>query len=374
MGNLSVDNLSINNLCMNKRTTRAHGGTDAGPAIVHDFSTNSNALGPCPYVVEQIQACDVSRYPDPNYQALRQRLAQWHDVEIGRIVVAASASEFIFRFSLACALEQQSNGNTAQVFLPQHGYGDYASAATALGLLPSQDLVHADLIWTCEPSSPLGSAHPQLTHLIEAYTHHSKLALVLDCAYQDLRLSGQSSIDQTQRNQVWQLFSPNKALGLTGIRGAYAIAPSAIGHGSSTLLNQASTPTLLTRLSQLAPSWPLGAHAHAMLEAWTHTETQTWLAQSRLTLTQWKARQIALCKDLQWQLQPSEANFFCVKPFDANSQKTSLQLEQHLRQHGIKVRTTESFDLPHHFRLGVRSPQAQDALRLAVDLFYSTPT
>jgi histidinol-phosphate aminotransferase len=46
-----------------------------------------------------LQACDASHYPDPHYTALRQRLADFHGVDSSRIVLAASASEFISRIT-----------------------------------------------------------------------------------------------------------------------------------------------------------------------------------------------------------------------------------------------------------------------------------
>ena len=45
--------------------------------------------------------------------------------------------------------------------------------------------------------------------------------LVLDGAYAPLRLSGEPALTAQQREAVWQMFSPNKALGLTGVRAAY---------------------------------------------------------------------------------------------------------------------------------------------------------
>jgi histidinol-phosphate aminotransferase len=362
---------------MDKLYARQHGGSDAGLPIQYDFSTNSNALGPCPHVLELIQASDCAHYPDPEYHALRHQLAQWHGVDAQRILIAGSASEFIFRFSLACFFEQQSRGIAAHVHLPKHGYGDYAAAAQACGLIPTSLPQQAHLIWACEPSSPLGQTHEHLVQLIETQQQLPTQAIVLDCAYQPLRLSDKPSLNTEQSDQVWQLYSPNKALGLTGIRGAYAIAPNE--KTSSTASHNAR---LKMRLQQLAASWPVGAHAHTMLNAWTQPETQAWLAQSLLSLADWKAQQIQACEHLGWRVLNSNANFFCVFPQDPNSSKKistyiknstssnySIQLAQYLRLHGIKVRTTDSFGLAHHFRLGVRAPEAQAALLHAVQLF-----
>ena len=46
--------------------TRMHGGTDTLGKPTYDFSTNSNALGPCPEVLTQIRLSDCASYPDPD--------------------------------------------------------------------------------------------------------------------------------------------------------------------------------------------------------------------------------------------------------------------------------------------------------------------
>ena len=76
-------------------TTPLHGGPDAQGVPLHDFSTNANACGPCPQALAALQQADRSRYPDPAYTALRGQLAEFHGVAADRIVIAASASEFI---------------------------------------------------------------------------------------------------------------------------------------------------------------------------------------------------------------------------------------------------------------------------------------
>ncbi len=53
-----------------------HGGPDALGVPAHDFSTNSNACGPCPAVLAALQQADATRYPDPAYTALRAALAR----------------------------------------------------------------------------------------------------------------------------------------------------------------------------------------------------------------------------------------------------------------------------------------------------------
>ncbi len=313
-----------------------HGGPDALGVPRWDFSTNANACGPCPSALAAVQRATARHYPDPTYTALRTALAAFHGVAAERLVVAGSASEFIARITAAVA---RAGGR--QVWLPALAYGDYAHAAQAWCMQRVDEPAQADLLWLCEPSSPVGGAEV-MAHTVAAQGG----VVVLDRAYEPLRLSGHSSLDADALDRVWQLWSPNKALGLTGVRGAYAIAPL---HGLA----------LARSLEQLAPSWLLGAHAVAMLRVWVQADAQRWLAQSREQLAEWKSAQVALLEQADWICLPSEANYLCARAPNTLDVPT-------LRVLGIKLRDTTSLGLPGHWRLGVLPPAAQQALQTAL--------
>lgn len=344
---------------------RVHGGTDTLGKPAYDFSTNSNALGPCPEVLTQIRLSDCASYPDPEYHHLRNALAAWHQVSPQRILFAASASEFIFRISMLVGQSAfASAGSSAtrlvssqkKVWVPPHSYGDYVLAGRAAGLAIVDDFYNADLIWACEPGSPLGQNQAGLAQMIACLCGQSGPAgdvqIVLDCAYQALRLSGNPSLNSQQRDTCWQLFTPNKALGLTGIRGAYVIAPIQAQHWQQ-------------QLEQMAASWPLGTHAVTMLHAWTLPSVQDWLRESLTTLRDWKQRQIALCVDLGWKVEPSDTNFFCVTP-SKTIQEYRTDFLHTMRAQGVKLRHAGSFGLDPCFRMRVLSPPMQDAFYRAV--------
>jgi histidinol-phosphate aminotransferase len=321
--------------------SRVHGGPDQHGVPLHDFSSNSHACGPCPVALAAVQQAAATTYPDASYTRLRRQLADFHGVAPGRVLLAGSASEFVFRVTALAAQR-----GAASVWVPRYSYGDYAQAASAwklpLACAPGQ----AQLRWACDPSSPLGQPEP-----VPGSCADARALCVLDRAYEPLRLSGQSAWSDEALQTVWQLWTPNKALGLTGVRAAYVIAPP-------------GQQELAARLEALAPSWPLGGHAAAMLEAWTSAEVQAWLAASLPVLRQWKAAQLALCESLGWACLTSEANFFCARPALPPGM-TIVQVLAGLRTRGIKLRDTASFGLAGHVRLSVAAPAAQDALRQA---------
>ncbi|MDB5889885.1 MAG: aminotransferase [Polaromonas sp.] len=322
---------------------RQHGGPDALGVPLHDFSSNSNACGPCPPALAAVCAADPRRYPDASYSALRQLLARFHGVDAARIVLAGSASEFIFRITSLCARQ----GGVA-VSLPAHCYGDYAQASRAFGLQITANLADAQLHWACEPSSPLGTADLRVLALADVASAAQPGLVVLDRAYEPLRLSGAPALTQPQLGSIWQLFSPNKTLGLTGVRAAYAIAPEGAG-------------VQVDAMEQLCPSWPLGTHGAAMLQAWTLDETQAWIADSLLRLRAWKLRQLGLFEAMRWHCLPSDANFYVARPVLPVGLAWADAWAR-LRTGGIKLRDTASFGLPGHLRIAVQPPEVQDAL------------
>lgn len=346
-----------------------------------------------------VQHANPQRYPDPSYTRLRTALAAFHGVSSGRVLLAASASECIQRITAWRWRE-----GDRQVWTPRYAYCDYAHAAQAWGL---QAVTLADLLttsntsgqkerghetpetlisdphhqgqlgWLCDPGSPLGQSESAetlaavlassfagvLAGVPQAASNQGNAPLpsakqsgsprsgpqvtwVVDRAYAPLRLQGQSALSPAQLDQVWQLWSPNKALGLTGVRAAYAIAP--VGREAD-----------VTSLEALAASWPIGAHGEAMLQAWTQPDTQHWVAQSRHTLAQWLAALRQTLLNHGWTCAPTDTNYLCAcpaAPLDANA----------LRQHGIKCRDATSFGLPGWWRLSAQSPEALAALNAAL--------
>ncbi|MDO4905022.1 MAG: aminotransferase class I/II-fold pyridoxal phosphate-dependent enzyme [Lautropia sp.] len=243
------------------------------------------------------------------------------------------------------------------------------------------------LIWACEPSSPLGVNQPGLPVWVQQL--QAPDVLVLDRAYAPMRLEGQGSLDACALGRVWQLITPNKALGLTGIRAAYLIAPAV---SPSASVRDGLQLRLLAKMRQLAPSWEIGSHGVALLQQWMEPGPQAWLRDSLALLRNWKARQVAGLRARGWVILDSDSHFFCARsPVDPNGERTSADLPApslsperapagrtgddevwegllaHLRQAGIKLRDARSFGLPGWARMSVRPPADQQALWRALD-------
>jgi histidinol-phosphate aminotransferase len=317
-----------------------HGGSDSGPAPLHDFSTNANPLPPPASLSETLQQADRRRYPDPQYLALREHLGAAHGVGAERILPASGGAEAIRRLSLAALLQ-----GLREVWVPEPGFGDYAAAAQALGLRvrPYADVdqllqglgSNGDaMVWLCEPCNPTGES--LASEHIAAIAERAALTVV-DRAYEPLRLSG--AAPEIPAN-CWQLHCPNKALGHTGVRAAYRIAPEA--------------GAFVGRLQQLAASWVLSAEGQVLLMQLHRPEIQDWLAESRAHLRLWTGQQREMLAGLGWLQRDSCTPFWLARPASALPE---------LRAQGIKLRDASSFGLPGWVRIATLPPQSQLALK-----------
>lgn len=316
-------------------TPRIHGGADALGPVRWDFSSNANACGPCPMALQAVQVADAAHYPDPAYTRLRAALAGLHGVDPARLLLAASASECIQRLTA-----WRWRAGDRRFWTPQHAYGDYAHAASAWGLERVDQAGRAQLAWLCDPGSPLGQG--ESLDVVRALLDPTPRTVVLDRAYAPLRLRGASALSAAQLDRVWQLWSPNKALGLTGVRAAYAIAPLGAHRD-------------VAELDALSPSWPIGAHGEAMLMAWTTSEVQDWVVASRHTLADWAGALRARLVARGWTCAPSDTAYGCARPPQPIEAAA-------LRAQGIKLRDATSFGLPGWWRLSAQRPDALAAL------------
>lgn len=317
----------------------AHGGTDAARAPAFDFSTNANALGPSPVALGAIAGADPSRYPDPAYTDARRLLAGLHDRAPEEIVVGGGACELIHRAVRAAA---------GPVVLWEPTFGEYRYAATVAGLpvLATRDadafaatLPDAALAVLCVPSSPVGTVPGE--DWLTAVADRAAAAgcrLLLDLAYHPL-----SQVRPRLPATAWQLWAPNKAHGVTGVRAGYLLAP----------LPDAD------RL-RAAPSWVLSVHGEAFLRCVADPAARTWVRDTRRTLWRWRDELATDLAALGLRVDVGAANYLLVDVGDGEA------TTRRLRAAGIGVRDAASFGMPATLRLSAQPSNARAALRAAL--------
>jgi histidinol-phosphate aminotransferase len=317
-----------------------HGGTDSLPEPRYDFSSNANALGPCPWVLSAVRSADVTRYPDPEYTELRAKLALCHQTTPDRIVVGAGASELILR------LIRRIKG-TVQQLAPT--FSEYARgarlarrrliSARSPAAFTRAQIKHPGIGFICWPNNPTGDLWP--LDFVSAAAAAGPL--VVDMAYAPLCERRHTAAIEAASGGAYRLYSPNKAFGLTGVRGAYLITPDVDRH-----------------LANLAPSWVIGRDAVAFLEAAWEPRAREWLAQGIPQLKRWRVRSAFLLEQIGISVRESPATFLLANVGNA------ARITRELRDHDVRVRDCSSFGLPRWIRLSAQPPPAQKALLTAL--------
>ncbi|HEY6515864.1 MAG TPA: aminotransferase class I/II-fold pyridoxal phosphate-dependent enzyme [Steroidobacteraceae bacterium] len=313
-----------------------HGGTDSLPEPRYDFSSNANALGPCPVVLAAIRRADVSRYPDPSYTRLRERLAAWHGVAPDRVVVGAGASELTVRLIRHFDRTVVQLAPTFSEYARGAGIARQrvVSASSPESFLRAQRQ-RRSLAFLCCPNNPTGEVWD--TELITTAARRGPL--VVDLAYASLCGSARAAEIEAAAAGAWRLYSPNKAFGLTGVRGAYLIAPRTV-----------------RRLVDEAPSWVIGRDAVAMLETALEPPARAWLAESIPRLWRWRVQLGEGLRRLRLTVRESPATFLLV---DVGN---GTRIARKLRESGIRVRDARSFGLGRWIRLSAQPAPARKAL------------
>ena len=329
-----------------------HGGPDSGPTIRFDFSTNANPYGPPPALWDAVMHADRQRCPDPSYLRLREVLAGHHKVLPTQIEPASGGAEAVRRLTLAAKLQ-----GLKEAWVPQPGFGDYAASAVALGLSVRryeavQELRPSGpaLIWVCDPCNPTGAdLDDEAWRIVAQAADSSASVLVVDQAYEPLRLDGQSHLPAALASTAWRLQCPNKALGLTGVRAAYLIAPL--------------QSCLTAAVSQLASSWVLSAEGQALLMHWHDAATLSHLARCRELLRKDRQLMREALQALGWQQRDSVTPFWLAR---APASVDTQHMLAALREQGIKLRDATSFGLPGWVRVAAQPAQVLDALVAAL--------
>ena len=206
---------------------------------VAQLASNESPLPPHPKVVEAIEraAVAMNRYPDPGATTLRQRIAERHENEPGRIAVgngsceillaAAEAlcepgSEIVYAwpsFSMYPYLAALSGAREVRVPLAEGGVHDLDAMAAEL-------TAATQLAVVCNPNNPTGTYLPaeRVARFCEQAPDH--VTVILDEAYIEFQQTDDpdSTIDLLAgfpNLVVLRTFS--KCYGLAGLRVGYAI-------------------------------------------------------------------------------------------------------------------------------------------------------
>ena len=323
-----------------------HGGPSHSPFSGLDFSVNANVYGPNPVLLKAVRQADHTRYPDPSYLALRERLGAWHGVEAACIVPAVGASELLHRMVRAYL---RPKDRVLSVLAP---FGEFRRAAALAGtpvdvVQPGQivDAVQRGvrLVYLGHPHNPAGALlSPDTLAALQGACQRADALLIVDLAYAPfLRLPQPVLTSHTAL-----LYSPGKAHGLVGARPAYALA----------------APPVAAALHNLAPAWALPTGTAALLHALP--DAQDFLARTLPKVAR-NAAQLALDLSALGEVGHHGAPFVTLRVGDAAGMSASL-LNRGLLNRGLRVRNCASYGLPDWLRISARLPTENAGLVRAI--------
>jgi histidinol-phosphate/aromatic aminotransferase/cobyric acid decarboxylase-like protein len=196
-----------------------------------------------------------------------------------------------------------------------------------------------DLVFLCNPNNPTGLYLPpaDVTRIIRAFPG---AVIAIDEAYASFADQPWDSIPLVRDfPNVVLIHSMTKLYAIPGLRLGYAIAQ----------------PQLLDRLEALQPSWSVNAAALAAGLAALNEDAYVQLARACV-----QEAKTLLCSKLEpagLTVTRGAANFIMVDVGNA------AEVRRRLLPQRLCVRDCTSFGLPHHIRIGVRTPE--ECARLA---------
>ena len=306
------------------------------------LSQNEALRGPSPKAIAAMDAAARGGhlYPDPDWTALRETLAEVHNINATQILCGAGSLDLI-----GCIARAYLAPGLAAL-APAHAYPFFGSATRMTGarfdIAPETDL-HANvdallaavrpetrMVLLANPGNPTGTRLPRSEILRLRDGLRDDILFGLDEAYGEFadHLS-EPMFDLVARGDTVILRTFSKAYGLAGARLGWGVFPDAIAQNVRKLLN----PNNVTKASQAA------AQAAA--------EDQVWM---RETCTQTAKRKDAFTGRLRaagFAPVPSFTNFIII-PFA--SPEAAQNADAFLKSQGVFLRPQAGAGLPHCLR------------------------
>ncbi len=322
------------------------------------MASNENPFGPSPKAVKAMQAAlaESNFYPDNDAIELRQKLAEYHNVQPEQIVPTAGSTGLlgiVARTLLSPGLNavtsersfivypiatQAAGGQLIQV--PMRGDGfDLTAIAAAIDQ-------HTRVIYISNPNNPTGTLIPakELDHFLDTVPEH--VIVILDEAYHDFAqyfatirsVDYSHALDYVKRGRrVVVLRTFSKAHGLAGVRVGYGIGPV----------------ELMSYFARMRTTFSVSVVAQAAALAALDDEAHT---QKTLRNNAEEAERVtAGIAKLGYVPVPTWANFlYCELGDDAAAVANRLQAQ------GIIVRPLAPWGAPTAIRITIGTPEQND--------------
>ncbi|HEX5538232.1 MAG TPA: histidinol-phosphate transaminase [Methylophilaceae bacterium] len=291
------------------------------------LNTNENPYGPSPKVLQALRAeagDSLRLYPDPNSDALKAAIAEFHGLTPAQVFVGNGSDE-VLAHTFQALLKHD-----APLLFPDITYsfypvycGLYAIAYETAPLTPSFEIDIDDYrrpnggIIFPNPNAPTGRllALPEIERLLQMNTDS---VVVIDEAYIDF--GGESAVKLVHRYpQLLVIHTLSKARSLAGLRVGYAI-------GQPELIEA------LNRVKDSFNSYPLDRFAIAGATA--AMQDRAYFEHTCRKVIATREKLIGELQQLDFAVLPSGANFI----FARHAHSDGAELSARLRERSIIVR------------------------------------
>ncbi|MDR6885356.1 histidinol-phosphate transaminase [Bacillus sp. 3255] len=328
---------------------------ELGIETVTKLASNENPIGPSPLAVAAIQAylTDIHRYPDADTADLNRAIAGKLGVEPDQVLVTNGADELITLLS-ETFLEPGD-----EIIVPSPTFSEYEFGANLMGAAVVEVPLREDysyaiggilaavtertkLLYICSPNNPTGTymSKQDLYALMDKLPPH--VLVIFDGAYSHFVTAedycdGIELVRQGYPLIVTQTFS--KIYGLAGIRVGYGIASAAVIRS----IRQVKEPFNVNALAQVGAAAAIQDDAHLMA--------------TRDMNTRGRERLYEALQELDLRFTRSMSNFVLVElgP-DAKA------IYDGLMRRGVILRYAGAWNLPHHVRISIGTPEEMDVL------------
>lgn len=323
------------------------GGEAKDTSFEGKLSSNESALGPSPLAVEAYKEAAglLHRYPDGGSTALREALADTHNLDADRIVCGTGSDELLHLLCLAYA------GPGDEVLYSRHGFLVYPIAARAVGAMPvvadeenytvSVDAMlsavneRTRVVFVANPNNPTGTyiSAGDLARLHNGLP--DDVLLVVDAAYAEFvdaddYASGMNLASSTANVVMTRTFS--KIFGLAGLRLGWAYGPLEV----IDVVNRLRGPFNVSGPAQAAG-----------VAALRDTE---FLAHAKAHNRKWRAWLTNEVEAAGLRVVPSQGNFVLI---GFSSTDEARAADAYLRDKGFYLRQMDNYGFPDHLRLTV---------------------
>lgn len=304
--------------------------------------------------------CEANRYPEPQPEALKQRLAAVYGVDVGQLLLGRGSDECI---DVLIRLFCRAGEDNIVICPPTFGMYEVYAAVQGAGVtrVPLNAEYQLDvrgilaacndktkLIFITSPNAPVGNKTNREDILAMCKARAGKSIIVVDEAYVEFSENPEGVLGELESNpNMVVLRTMSKSYGLAGERVGCAIA----------------APEIVAAMRAIMSPYPL---SQSSIKAALDALSPNGLAQSReririIVSERERMAKLLATSPMVKKVIPSVTNFLLLITTDSGA------FMQKLASFGIRARD-RSRDIPNAVRITVSTPEENDLVLKALDI------